>query len=137
MKKVFLLSAVAGLIFMTSCKKETVENATDTLENVAEDAGSALEEGVDNITETVNEAVDGMPEAPKMEDAGLQEWANKLKDAAVKVKDAALSGDADALKAATGEITTLSESLKDFQDSPELEKAKEYYEAISSKLSNL
>lgn len=136
MKKVFLLSAVAGLVFMTSCKKETVESATDALENVAEEAGSTLEEGVDNIADTVGEVVDGMPEAPKMEDAGLQEWANKLKGAAVKVKDAALSGDADALKAATGEIATLGESLKDFQDSPELEKAKEYYEKIRTLLNN-
>lgn len=136
MKKVFLLSAVAGLVFMTSCKKEAVENATDAIENVAEEAGSAIEEGVDNVTDAVDEVVDGMPEAPKMEDAGLQEWANKLKDVAVKVKDAATSGDADALKAATGEIATLGESLKDFQDSPEIEKAKEYYEKIRTLLNN-
>lgn len=150
MKKVFLLASIAGLVMTTSCKKgaEAVSDAADATTEAVSDAADATTDAVGDVadatTDAVGDAADAVgdaaegavdtvtgaiPEAPKFEDASVQEWANSLYTAAVSAKDAATKGDADALKTAVSEITSLSQTLTSFKGA-NLEKAQEYYNTV-------
>ena len=136
MKKVFLLASVASLVAFTSCKKETqdqanatIEQAGDTVENAANDVANATDE-------TFESAKAAVTDAPQIEDAELQEWANKLHDEAVKAKAAAKAGDQEALNNATAEITSLAEALNSHSAKAEYAQAKEYYDKVQAELQN-
>ena len=136
MKKVFLLASVASLVAFTSCKKESQEQVNDTVEQTAdtmEQAGDDLANQTDEAFESAKAAV---TDAPQIQDAELQEWANKLHDEAVKAKVAAKAGDQEALNNATSEITSLAEALNTQTAKAEYAQAKEYYEKVQAELQN-
>ncbi|SZD73775.1 Uncharacterised protein [Candidatus Ornithobacterium hominis] len=133
MKKLFLFAVVAGLVSVTSCKKETKE-----VETVVNDAATETEQLGDNIADKASEVYEdakaAVTDAPSIENPQLQEWVNKLHDAAAKAKAASYAGDQTALNEAVAEMTSLNESLSNFSSDPEYAKAEAYYKEIQAEL---
>lgn len=133
MKKLFLFAVAAGLVSVTSCKKETKE-----VETVVNDAATETEQLGNNIadkaSEVYEEAKAAVTDAPSIENPQLQEWVNKLHDAAAKAKAASYAGDQTALNEAVAEMTSLNESLSNFSSDPEYAKAEAYYKEIQAEL---
>lgn len=133
MKKLFLFAVAAGLVSVTSCKKETKE-----VETVVNDATTEAEQLGNNIadkaSEVYEEAKAAVTDAPSIENPQLQEWVNKLHDAAAKAKAASYAGDQTALNEAVAEMTSLNESLSNFSSDPEYAKAEAYYKEIQAEL---
>lgn len=133
MKKLFLFAVAAGLVSVTSCKKETKE-----VETVVNDAATEAEQLGNNIadkaSEVYEEAKAAVTDAPSIENPQLQEWVNKLHDAAAKAKAASYAGDQTALNEAVAEMTSLNESLSNFSSDPEYAKAEAYYKEIQAEL---
>lgn len=133
MKKLFLFAVAAGLVSVTSCKKETKE-----VETVVNDATTEAEQLGNNIadkaSEVYEEAKAAVTDAPSIENPQLQEWVNKLHDAAAKAKAASYAGDQTALNEAVAEMTSLIESLSNFSSDPEYAKAEAYYKEIQAEL---
>lgn len=140
MRKVFLLTAVAGLVSFTSCKNEKTDRVEDDViivegeESDLNDTSQDLATGFDEAYETAKAAI---TDAPQIENPELQELVNQLHDEAVKAKASATIGNPDELHEATTSITSLSESLQNFSSDPEFEKAKSYYEEIKVELEQL
>lgn len=133
MKKLFLFAVAAGLVSVTSCKKETKE-----VETVVNDATTEAEQLGNNIadkaSEVYEEAKAAVTDVPSIENPQLQEWVNKLHDAAAKAKAASYAGDQTALNEAVAEMTSLNESLSNFSSDPEYAKAEAYYKEIQAEL---
>lgn len=133
MKKLFLFAVAAGLVSVTSCKKETKE-----VETVVNDAATETEQLGNNIadkaSEVYEEAKAAVTDAPSIENPQLQKWVNKLHDAAAKAKAASYAGDQTALNEAVAEMTSLNESLSNFSSDPEYAKAEAYYKEIQAEL---
>lgn len=133
MKKLFLFAVAVGLVSVTSCKKETKE-----VETVVNDAAIEAEQLGNNIadkaSEVYEEAKAAVTDAPSIENPQLQEWANKLHDAAAKAKAASYAGDQTALNEAVAEMISLNESLSNFSSDPEYAKAEAYYKEIQAEL---
>lgn len=138
MKKVFLLVAVGGLITFTSCKKETTDKVVNDVENTAEQTGDAVSETANDVADGADKVFEDakalVTDSPQIANAELQEWANKLHDEAVKAKAASAAGNADELNEAVASITSLGESLVNFKDDADFEKAKAYFEEIKAEL---
>lgn len=133
MKKLFLFAVAAGLVSVTSCKKETKE-----VETVVNDAATETEQLGNNIADKASEVYEdakaAVTDAPSIENPQLQEWVNKLHDAAAKAKAASYAGDQTALNEAVAEMTSLNESLSNFSSDPEYAKAEAYYKEIQAEL---
>ncbi|MGI9527674.1 MAG: hypothetical protein ACR2MS_11255 [Weeksellaceae bacterium] len=158
MKKVLLLTAVAAMVSFTSCEKER-NDAANAIENGANATGDAVQDGVNATGDAVNATGDAIQDgaaatgdafnkayedakalvtdAPQIENNELQEWVNKLHDAAVKAKAAASVGNQDALNEATATMTSLSESLSNFSGDAEFSKAEAYYKEVQAELEQM
>lgn len=141
MKKVLLLAVVGGMISFTSCKKETNEKVANDVEQTTNNAGDAISDAADDLADGADKVYEDakalVTDAPQLENAELQEWANKLHDEAVKAKAAAKTGNADEMNEAIANITSLSESLVNFKDNAEYAKAEAYYNEIKAELEQL
>ena len=138
MKKVFLLTAVAGLISFTSCKKETTDQIQQDTENLLDDAGDTISDAADDLATGFDDAYESakaaITDAPQIENPDLQELVNQLHDEAVKAKAAATIGNPDELNEAVASITSLSESLQNYSDDPAFAEAQAYFEEIRTEL---
>lgn len=137
MKKVFLLAVVAGLVSVTSCKKETterVETGAEQTGDVIVDGANDVADGTDEVFEDVKAAV---TDAPQVSNPQLQEWVNKLHDEAAKAKASATAGNQAELTEAVATITSLAETLPNFQSDAEFAKAEAYYNEIKAELDQL
>lgn len=141
MKKVFLMAVVAGLVSVTSCKKETTDAVVTDVENTADQAGNAIEEGANDVANATDEVFEdvkaAVTDAPQIANPELQEWANKLHDEAAKAKAAATAGNQEELTEAVATITSLSEALKNFTGDADFAKAEAYYNEIKAELDAL
>lgn len=138
MRKVFLLTAVAGLISFTSCKKETTDQVQHDTEDLIDETGTAISDAADDVAAGFDEAYESakaaITDAPQIENPELQELVNELHDEAVKAKAASTTGNQDELNEAVANITSLSESLQNFSADPEFSEAQAYYEEIRLEL---
>lgn len=141
MKKVLLLTAIAGMVFTTSCKKETTDRVATTTENTAQRTGDAVTGAVDNTTAAFDRAFEdakaSMTSAPQLQDAALQEWVNKLYDQAVIAKASANAGDTARRDAAVNEISSLAGTLSTHQSKAEYAQAEAYYNEVKAELDRL
>ena len=141
MKKVLLLAVVAGLVSVTSCKKETQEAVVTDVETTTDEAGTAIEEGANDLAtgadQVFEDAKAALTDAPQIANPELQEWANKLHDEAAKAKASATAGNTDELNEAVATITSLAESLPNFSSDPDYAKAQAYYDEIKAELDAL
>ncbi|MCT7905051.1 Uncharacterised protein [Candidatus Ornithobacterium hominis] len=134
MKKLFLFAVAAGLVSVTSCKKETKEVETVVNDAAATEAEQLGDNIADKASEVYEDAKAAVTDAPSIENPQLQEWVNKLHDAAAKAKAASYAGDQTALNEAVAEMTSLNESLSNFSSDPEYAKAEAYYKEIQAEL---
>ncbi|MDO5654877.1 MAG: hypothetical protein Q4G27_01915 [Flavobacteriaceae bacterium] len=134
MKKVLLLAVVAGMVSVTSCKKET----TEKVETTAQEAGNVIVETGQDAANILDEGFESakaaITDAPQISNPELQEWANKLHDEAAKAKAASVAGNQSELNEAVASITSLAESLKNFTADADFAKAEAYYKEIQAEL---
>ena len=83
MKKIFLSFAVAGLVLMTSCKKEA--------EKVAEDAKEAVAAGED--VAVADAVVNASSDVPKFSNPDVQAYVEKFSVYSKEMIEASKSGD--------------------------------------------
>ncbi|MDO5510806.1 MAG: hypothetical protein Q4F57_08925 [Weeksellaceae bacterium] len=141
MKKVLLLTAIAGMVFTTSCKKETTDRVTTTTENAAQRTGAAIEGDAQSTTAAFDRAFEdakaAMTDAPQLQDPELQQWVNQLHDQAVKAKASSSVGDQQGVQNAVNEITSLAGALSSHQAKPEYARAEAYYNEVKAELDQL
>lgn len=62
MKKVFVLFAVAGMLFTASCGNKEVQETEEAIETQVEEAEEALEDAVEELEEVVEDTVESVEE---------------------------------------------------------------------------